>query len=80
MPKLCSIFQTVLIQFFVGSQEGRLGRLVSVNNPNVIRLFTYIWTYIHYILSKTENFTWSSKGDISLFRKHYVISMMICDS
>ena len=31
------------------------------------------------ILSKTENFTWSSKGDISLFRKGYVISMVICD-
>ena len=27
-----------------GVSQGRLGRLVSVNNPNVIRLFTYIWT------------------------------------
>ena len=32
------------------------------------------------ILSIIENLTWSSKGDISLFRKHYVISMVICDS
>ena len=25
-----------------GSQEGHLGRLVSMNNPNIIRLFTHI--------------------------------------
>ena len=31
------------------------------------------------VLSKIENFAWSSKGDISLFRKHYVIYMVICD-
>ena len=29
-------------QFFRGSQKGRLSELVSVNNPTVIRLFTYI--------------------------------------
>ena len=35
---------------FWGSQEGCLGRLVSLNNLNVIRLFTYIWPeYIHNI-------------------------------
>ena len=28
----------------------------------------------------TENFTWSSKGDISLFMKKRYVSMEICDS
>ena len=31
------------------------------------------------ILSKIENLTWSSKGNISLFRKRYVISLVICN-